>query len=150
MKGKYQYKVKKKLHHIFMLLLIAIVILLIVNIISAPLLFIVEPLYAGYFLGIVVLIVLIFTLLYFPMTVNLTNKIKVKYVIGREKEIDFPDIKYYEINTYLTKFSIIKPSIIDLKLVNGRKISFFFDKEDYDYIENYFKNHKIKKYSIAK
>ena len=96
--------------------------------------------YIVYSFAITFFIIVIVTTFYFPKSINLTHKVIIKNNLGRKKEIEFYDIRGYEAND-------IFPVVVDIKLKNGKTISFFYDKEQFDHIKFYFKNHKIEKIS---
>ena len=140
MKEQLEFKIKKNLRHILVFVLVAVGFIFFILLVTLEDFICLIPLYGGYILGITALVALLISLFYFPMSINLTYMIKIKYLFGREKGIAFFDIEGYDINTFWPA-----PSLIDIKLKNRRKISFFIEKEHFEYIENYFKNHNIEK-----
>ncbi len=138
MREQIEFKVKKNLRHVIGFIIAAVAVFLLIVVVEITDLFCIAPIFLGIGILVVAFIALLISLIYFPMTINLTYMVKIKYFLGKQRDIPFFDIEYYDLNAFWLG------EIIDIKLKNGKTISFFFDKKDFDYIQQHFENHNVR------
>ena len=136
MKEQLEFRIRKTAKHmaVFALTALAIVIFFIlIELIG----FVLDTLFFVVIVVTVLTVSFIFSLLYFPMSINLTYVVRIKYLLGREQDVEFMDIEYYDLNT------LWPGNLVDLKLKSGKTISFFIEKEHFTYIQEYFEGHGV-------